>query len=204
MSGILIAAIMVAAQPAPETIDSAYTRLDACEEVDGRALINERCEGYAGWAVYVGASDHSAGAAFSDRGRDAQLSQNPIGHGAQFQSFSRVVEWRVRAGANGWTPFATIHRWTSGSQVYDEAAGRMTGEVEQRDNVLVVSALRETGAMGGCHVAYVDARSVTDANRVARAAADLDTGAFRCGYDEPVWIRASGAAALMARAGRAY
>ncbi|MGJ3230393.1 MAG: hypothetical protein ACFE0P_01185 [Oceanicaulis sp.] len=184
-------------------IQSAYTRLEACEEIEGPALVNERCEGYGGWTVYVGASDHSAGLAFSERARDEQMMQRPVTRGA-FQSFASTLEWRVRRTGEAWVPFATIHRWTASTPIYDEAAGDFTGEMEVHEHVLAVAALREDGPIGACHIAYVDVSEVYDANTVARAAADLDADLFRCGFDDPVRIGAGEAVRIMARAGLDY
>ncbi|MEQ8406464.1 MAG: hypothetical protein RKE49_15315 [Oceanicaulis sp.] len=200
----LAGAVLALAAHTPDgEVQSAYTRLEDCVEIEGSALVNERCEGYAGWAVFVVASEHSAGLAYSQRTRVEQQAQRPVRRGA-FQSFSPVVEWRVRREADAWVPFATIHRWTSATPVYDPDAGAFTGETQTEEQVLVVTALREAGPIGACHIAYVDVTEVYDANSVARAVADLDADGFRCGYEDPVRIGAGEAVRVMARAGRPY
>jgi hypothetical protein len=176
-------------------VSSAYTELADCVETDGPAPINEVCEGYAGWRVFIGASDHSAGLAYSERARGEQLAQRPI-TGGLFQSFSSTVEWRVRRVSGAWTPFATIHRWNSVTPELDET-GSPTGEFRTEAESLVVTALREAGPIGACHAAYVDVQGVYDANSVARAFADMMADDFRCGLDEPYRIGAGEAARLM-------
>ena len=203
MIEILALALALAQPVEPEAVSSAYSQLDRCVEIDGPAPVNERCEGYGDWTVFIGASDHSAGLAYSQRARDEQMAQRPVS-GGLFQSFARVIEWRVRDEAGGWTPFATIHRWTAATPVFDDAAGDFTGAVDTVAEVLTVTALRPEGPIGACHIAYVDAREVYDANLVARAAADLDAPLFRCGEDAPVRIGAGEAVRLMERAGLPY
>lgn len=190
--------IALAVQDAPPEISSVYTEMSDCVEIAGPALVNESCDGYGGWTVLVSASDHSAGLAYSDRARDEQFAQRPITDG-QFQSFERTLEWRVRRHDQAWIPFATIHRWRSGTQVVDADTGAFTGEVETNSHLLVVTALRPEGPIGACHAAYVDVREVYEANIVARQFADAMADAFRCGIDAPYVIGAGEAARLMER-----
>jgi hypothetical protein len=195
--------LLAGAQIAEGEIQSGYSSLEDCVEVEGSAPINRRCSGYAGWDVYIGASEHSAGVAFSDRARDEQLAQRAVS-GGLYQSFLERIEWRVRRSGGDWSPFATIHRWTASTPLIDDETGDFTGEVETVAEVLVVAALREEGPIGACHIAYVDTTEVHDANSVARAVADRDADGFRCGVDAPVRIGPGEAAQLMTRAGAEY
>lgn len=193
--------LMIALAGAQAGVSSVYVELTECEAVDGDAPVNERCEGYAGWDVRISASEHSASLAYSDRAMAEQFMQNPVTGGLD-QSFSRTIEWRVRAtesGDGGWTPFATIHRWKAGAPVFDPDTGIPTGEWRTDAEVLVVTALREDGPIGACHAAYVDVQEVYDANTVARAFADSMADEFRCGVDDPYQIGAGEAARLMER-----
>lgn len=190
--------ITLAAQDAPPEVSSAYSELSSCVEIEGPAPINERCEGYGGWTVFVSASDHSSGLAYSNRARDEQFTQRPITDG-QFQSFERTIEWRVRQLDEAWAPFATIHRWRSGTQVVDPDTGAFTDEIETNSHLLVVTALRAQGPIGACHAAYVDVREVYEANIVARQFADAMADEFRCGIDAPYEIGAGEAAQLRER-----
>ena len=67
-------------------------------------------------------------------------------------------------------PVATIVRY----HIADAETGENSGQV------LVVSQLVEGNS---CHIAYVDARANSDANALARKAAD-GAGSFDCGSDE--------------------
>ena len=195
MLAALIAFLVQA--PSPE-ISSVYTEIDTCMETPGPAPINERCVGYAGWVIHIGASEHSAGLAYSDRARDEQLSQRPITTGL-YQGFDRTIEWRVRRADDDWIAFATIHRWTSRTPVFDAETGAQAGETDIDAHLLVVSVLREDGPIGACHAAYIDVREVYDANTVARRFTDLMADRFRCGIDDPYRIGAGEAAMLMER-----
>jgi hypothetical protein len=193
--------IMIALAGAQAGVSSAYSELTECEAVDGDAPVNELCDGYAGWDVHISASEHSASLAYSDRAMAEQFMQNPVTGGLD-QSFSRTIEWRVRAaesGDGGWTPFATIHRWTATSPVFDPDTGMPSGDWRTEAEVLVVSALREEGPIGACHAAYIDVQEVYDANTVARAFADSMADEFRCGIDQTYQIGAGEAARLMER-----
>ena len=181
-------------------ISSAYAEPENCVEIEGPAPITERCDGYAGWTLYIGASDHSASIAYSERAWQEQLMQNPISDGV-YQGFVPRIEWRVRRIDETWTPFATIHRWTSATPLLDPETGDFTGEEEENSHLLVVTALRPEGAIGACHVGYVDVREVYDSNTIARVFADAMSDDFRCGIDEPYWVGA-GEALILERRGR--
>lgn len=177
---------------------STYTELDNCveihdEEVAG-AIINQRCEGYAGWPVYLAASEHSSSLAYSERGKQAQFAERPLRSGL-FQSFSDTIEWRL--GDNG-APFATIHRWRAVAPVIDPDTGAFTGETERFGEELVVTALLDQGDLGACHIAYIDATEVRQANELARIIADAWGPDARCDGRAPFRVDAATAEFLFA------
>ena len=188
----------LALQVSEGDISSGYSELENCVEVEGPAPVNERCPGYGGWSVYIGASELSAGVAYSDRARAEQLAQRPIAEGAS-QDVSRTIEWRVRRVDAAWRPFATIHRWYA--LVPDESApaGADGPALRRASELLVVSVLREDGPIGACHAAYLDVQEIYDVNTVARRFADRMADEFRCGIDTPYAIGAGQAALLMER-----
>jgi hypothetical protein len=83
-----------------------------------------------------------------------------------------LLEWRLDAAGQ---PIATILRF------FVTGTGPLGGEGE----VLVVTRVQSPA----CHVAYVDARAVPDANDLARRAADLLPLGFGCDYgNTPLWF----------------
>lgn len=102
--------------------------------------------------------------------------------GAKFETFPAFndvyagrIEWRLKAG----TAFATILRWNVMTQRDIETA---KGPTKPSGRILVVTRL---GPGGSCHVGYVDAVANADANEIARALADENAQAFKCGTDKP-------------------
>ena len=188
----------LALQVSEGDISSGYSQLEDCPAVEGPAPVNERCPGYGGWSVYVGASEHSAGLAYSGRARAEQFAQRPITDGIS-QSFARTIEWRVRWSGGAWTPFATIHRWYSVTSHEGAPASKDRPAVDIGTELLVVSVLREDGPIGACHAAYLDVQEVYQVNDVARRFADQMADGFRCGIDAPYQIGAGEAALLMER-----
>jgi hypothetical protein len=99
-----------------------------------------------------------------------------------FNSSENTVEWRA-AGAK---PFAIIQRWHIADGTDLDKQGRPNTKA-----MLVVTRL-PPGAV--CHVAYVDAIANTNANELARQAADEVARGFTCGKDEVKIIGSSGRA----------
>ncbi|MEJ8574813.1 hypothetical protein [Microbaculum marinum] len=85
-----------------------------------------------------------------------------------FNRINDTIEWRL--GADG-RPYATILRWFT---EFDDG---------RQGQVLVVT---RTGQGGTCHVAYVDALANSDANELARQAADGLSPGFDCRSATPV------------------
>lgn len=82
-----------------------------------------------------------------------------------FNSLGKKMEWRLEAVDGALLPRATILRWFTS-----------TGDGSPDGQVLVVTQLK-TGAT--CHIAYIDALAVKDANEKARQIADT-SGDFDC------------------------
>lgn len=99
-----------------------------------------------------------------------------------FNSSENTVEWRA-AGAK---PFAIIQRWHIADGTDLDQQGRPNTKA-----MLVVTRLAP-GAV--CHVAYVDAIANTNANGLARQAADEVARGFTCGKDQVKIIGSSGRA----------
>lgn len=186
-----------------QSIDSAYTRDLTCgETVEGGELAPyfTVCEGYGGWRVAYGSSEHTSRIAFGDRGLDRQFGQSPELSGLDLHA-GEVIEWRVVRESGGWRPFATINRWTGSVPNYDENTGEFPGGSRVNSQVLVVTALREAGPVSACHVAYVDALTVSDHNAIARLVADHETPGFDCETGGVLLVDADDAAGLRAQYG---
>ncbi len=148
---------------APETMLSYTDERGVCtgEELvseDERVTYVQACDGVAGWRWYAEASEHGETSRFSDR-NDPDVRGQYGGYIGNFGQFHTVIEWRVADG----TPYATIHRYIS--------ATFETGDAE-RQETLIVTALRPGGEPTSCHVGLVDASAVSGANVIAREMAD--------------------------------
>lgn len=169
---------------APEAFaaDAAYTNLhlDAECRALGEAGEDEStvllCPGLGDIPVFVAESDLRTHVEFGPAG-----AMRPSGRWESFTQWNglhRTVEWRVHEGK----PFATILRW------FIDNTDPETGSTDpaRRGQVLVISKIGTDGAPS-CHVGYVDALAVRDANDLAREVADMHARAFRCGVDAPTY-----------------
>ncbi|MBD1546813.1 hypothetical protein [Roseibium aggregatum] len=177
-SRLILAAALSVVLPAVSgaaEITSAYTKLDldACEwrkptgeEQEGIDGGTADCPGYAGIPVYVSEGDLRMFVSF---GADAD--NEPAAHQTlpNFNTINDTLEWRLRDGR----PFATILRWFP-----DEGSGGKKG------NILIVTQIAP-GAT--CQVARIDAQINSNANVLARQAADKLAYGFDCSQ-EPMTI----------------
>lgn len=174
LAGVLVFVAAPAAPSFAQGHDSAYVRVfDNCtsREAKDEPLSFSDCAGYGGWTVHILAGEHGAAVAYSERGKETQWTENPP-RVAVFQDLGQVMEWRLDGAGEA---FATIYR-----SVF---TGFEPGEGGQ---YLTVSALRPTGELGACHVAYVEASVQPHANQIARDAADYLAPGWQCGVDEPI------------------
>lgn len=129
------------------------------------------CPGYRGIPVMIGEGDLRMFVSYgltSTTEKAAQQTLPPFNHFAK----NAKIEWRLEQGDEDWVPVATILRWFT---------SRETGEKEGQ--VLVVTQLLP-GAT--CHIAYIDALAVKDANAVAQNIADEKAGTFDCANEPEV------------------
>lgn len=166
-----LAATLLAAFPATaQQIDSAYTDVD----LDQCSLIHAddfgaqwACPGYKGMPVWIAEGDLRFFVSYGFGAPDERAaSQTP----PPFNTLGPRIEWRMSNEDGSWKPFATILRFHTNRE-----------EGEDDGQVLVVTRL-EPGAT--CHVAYIDANANSEANALAREAADELARDFDCA-DEP-------------------
>ncbi len=149
---------------------SAYTdiNLDDCLVLEADDFgASWACPGYKGYPLMVQEGDLR----FSLR-YGFNVDQNSGGSQTlpPFNNLGSKLEWRLSNASGRWMPIATIVRY--------HTADPETGE--NKGQVLVVSQIAEGNS---CHIAYVDALANSNANELARQAADK-AGDFNCALDE--------------------
>ncbi len=91
-----------------------------------------------------------------------------------FSSAATTVEWRSRRSSS--RPYAIIQRWSLADNNDPDKDGR------PRDKQMLVVTRLPPG--GVCHIAYVDVAANTNANELARKAADETARNFDCAKDK--------------------
>lgn len=162
--------LLAAAGPAQAAFNSSYSDLDLdqCLVLDADDFgATWACPGYKGYPLKVSESDLR----FSlEYGFNPDANETGGQTLSPFNYLGPKMEWRLSNDLGRWMPIATIVRY--------HTADPETGE--DKGQVLVVTQLVEGNT---CQIAYVDALANTDANELARAAAD-QSGDFDCGTDE--------------------
>ncbi|MEP7239309.1 MAG: hypothetical protein ABI697_00345 [Devosia sp.] len=145
---------------------SVYTDLDfdQCTTLDSDDMGSTSvCPGYRGYPVLVGEGDLRMFVSYGIKPTEEKAMQQTL---PPFNHLGGKIEWRIEEDDEVALPRATITRWfTAGDGGVDKG------------QVLVVTQLK-TGAT--CHIAYIDAIAVKDANQRARDIADVKAGSFDC------------------------
>lgn len=172
---VLAGAWLMAAPATAQQIDSDYTRidLDQCTALSIDDLGGEwACSGYKGYPVYVAEGDLRMFVSYGDNAVNEKAAWQTF---PQFNDINETLEWRLVKNGGTWIPFATILRF------FTQSADSPTPDGQ----VLVVTKLEPGNT---CHIAYIDARRVRNANAVARQYADETAASFDCASDEPARI----------------
>lgn len=166
--------------------DSTYTDLDfaACKTIEADAMgARMTCPGYRDYPIHFKEYDLRQSLFYG------KVAPQLVAEGFEsFATFNRVhtkLEWRLNGEGR---PIATIHRW------FIENAGA-DGKIspESTGEVLVVSRVGQSDKDASCFVAMIDARANTNANELAREAADNLAGDYECGMAPgPQWFGARG------------
>lgn len=156
---------------------STYTtvELSACSQApvnpkDELASGLWRCRGYAGIPVMIAESDLRFFVSYGANAANEPAMSQTL---PPFNYINDTLEWRLDQAA---TPYATILRFFTD-----------TGDGGERQ-ILVVTRLGDAA----CHIAYVDALANSNANELARQAADLFARSFSCDVNSAIWIGAGG------------
>jgi hypothetical protein len=170
---VFAGACLVAGPALGQQIDSAYTKinLDDCvvmsvDEMGG----SWACPGYRGFPLYVAEGDLRMLVSYGFGAPDEVAASQTL---PQFNTINDTLEWRLVKTEYGWQPFATILRFFTQSGDASEPDGQ----------TLVVTKIAQGNT---CHIAYIDARRVKNANALARQYADETAASFDCARDEPV------------------
>ena len=182
VAGIAGLSGMAAAQNAA-TDRSEFTQFENCEDRDPGDLAPylQVCKGLGEREIWLPFSEHSGAMAIGPDGIETQLDERPEIGGLDML-IGPVIDWRFAEDAT--TPYAAIVRYRGMTPNYDADTAQFTGGSVTHSNVLVVIALRETGAVSACNVAYIDAIEVPGANEVAHRVAARYAPGFACGADE--------------------
>ncbi|WP_315716050.1 MULTISPECIES: hypothetical protein [unclassified Bradyrhizobium] len=162
-------------QAAAETIASAYTSAAAkdCRTIGGKQeddSSTETCPGKDGLILLVNEGDLRQTVSVGRNVRAAAKEPAAQTWFGPFNSAGNAVEWRLADGK----PFAIIQRW----QIADNDD---QGSKGPKDKPMLVVTRLPPGPV--CHVAYVDAAANSNANELARQAADQTARGFACGKD---------------------
>lgn len=173
----LVLYFVMAAPAAAGIYDSAYTKLDLdqCrqEAPDPEDPLSGGvwwCAGYTGIPVRVAEGDLRFLVSFGANAAGEPAAGETL---PQFNRIGTTLEWRLETTPTdgSWRPVATILRYFT------------QGDFDAEGQVLVVTKLGPPGQI--CHIGYVDALLNPDANVIARQIAEMGSGSFVCGRDQP-------------------
>jgi len=156
-----------------QTVISTYTDidLDTCTVVSADDFgATWACPGYKGIPVMIGEGDLRFFVSYGLTSTTERAAEQTL---PPFNRLGPRIEWRIGNVAGAITPFATILRFF---------VARPDGE-EGEGQVLVVTKL---GPGATCHVAYVDALANSNANELARKAADESAQDFDCANEPDI------------------
>ena len=177
-----VAFVLSASVVSAQEIKSVYTSFDtkSCRHQKGTDVEDYgswTCRGLNGLSIRLSAGDQRMYVSYGKASEDEDLAATQTFPGFN-DVYKGAVEWRVEVKGGKSVPFATILRWNVMTEKDHETA---RGPVSASGRVLVVTRLNPGGV---CHVGYVDARAIPNANEIAGKIADERARSFRCGTDE--------------------
>ena len=169
----LVLAALAASPAAADEVTSAYTdiNLDECMVMETSDFGSSwACAGYKGYPVQVSEGDLRFFVSYgfgAPQERAAEQTPPP------FNYLGQRIEWRLSDATGGFRPFATIVRYFTDK-----------GDTSDKEGQVLVVTRLEPGAT--CQVAYIDALANSDANELARKAADDLATAFDCANEPEI------------------
>lgn len=127
------------------------------------------CPGYMGYPLYVAEGDLRFFVSYGFGAKEERAASQTL---PAFNTLHTTLEWRLTNVTGDWKPFATILRWFTDSGDGETPVGE----------TLIVTKIEEGNT---CHVAYVDAKTIKNANEVAQEWADKAAPDFDCATQEP-------------------
>jgi len=178
--GIVLIFLSLSSPALAGRMTSEYTKLETennclfkkTNESDGFG-ISGKCSGLKGYPVHFSEGDlrQMVEFGFMDTQERQWISFS------EWNYAGKVIEWRLEAGR----PVATIQRW------FIENIDTNTGSAvaKLRGQVLVISKVGQPSVFDACVVGFVDARSNSNANVLARDVADNIAVDFQCNKYRP-------------------
>ncbi len=181
----------LAAAPALRAADSSYSsiaekdcrRLHVLKIEGGEYAVSRVCTGRGGYKVFIDEEDLRETLTVGRTMRQAGKEPAATDRFGAFNGYEDKVEWRSGSGGK---PYALIVGWSFASANDLETSGR-----PKSVRMLVVLRL-PPGPV--CKVAYVDRAANSDANELARKAADEIARDFKCDVDTVQMVGKSGPA----------
>ncbi len=178
-AGLIAAPAM--AQPVSQYSD---IDLDVCpqgQDFGDEPAYEAVCPGPEGWELRVMEGDLRFWVEPRRTGAQTAILFETLG---PFNTVNTKAEWRGEMAAGSFEPYALILRYFTDSGMGEGGMGGESG----KGNVLVVSKVPATPDERSCHIGYVDAKAVSNANEVARQVADTMRDSFECGTHTPVTV----------------
>ncbi|MDW3096951.1 MAG: hypothetical protein R8J41_02535 [Alphaproteobacteria bacterium] len=183
MRHLIIAGVFVAAFAAPASAEpvSKYSdiNLDTCpqgQDFGDEPAYEAICPGPDGWELRVMEGDLRF---WVEPRRAGEQTETHFQTLSSFNNVHTKAEWRGEVAAGSFEPYAMILRY-----FIDTGMGEESG----KGNVLVVTKVPATPGERSCHIGYVDAKAVTDANAVAQQIADTTADNFDCEKHTPLTV----------------
>jgi hypothetical protein len=200
VAGAAAVVCSLAAAPALRAADSSYSsiaekdcrRLSVLRIEGSEYAVSRVCSGRDGYKIFIDEEDLWETLTVGRTMRQAGKEPAATDRFGAFNGYEDKVEWR--SGPDG-KPYALIVGWSFANNNDLETSGR-----PKSVRMLVVLRL-PPGPV--CKVAYVDRAANSDANELARKAADEIARNFKCGSDTVQMIGKSGPASSVFLSGPA-
>lgn len=179
MSCFVIVGASLSAQAAA-SVEYSDIDLDTCPEGEdfGEAPAYEAiCPGPDGWELRVMEGDLRFWVEPRRAGTQTPTNFQTL---SPFNTVHTKAEWRGETHDGVFKPYAMVLRYFTGGNM---------GNPATRGNVLVVTKVPQAAGERACHVAYVDARAVSNANEIAAQMADALARDFDCDKHTAVSVR---------------